>query len=46
MTITSENEEDLKCIQRLIYKFVLIDGITTRCEHGTNISLDQCEECE
>ena len=56
MTITSENEEDLKCIQRLINETNInpvlgshsfeIDEITTRCEHGTNISLDQCEECE
>ena len=52
MTITSENEENLKCIQKLISReaFSLglqsfeIDGITSRCEHGTNISLDQCEE--
>ncbi len=30
---------------RLLSNSIKREGIITRCEHNTNISLDQCEEC-
>ena len=54
MTITSESRGDLEGLWEILLgivnnidndKEVQIDEITTRCEHGTNVSLDQCEEC-